>query len=190
MHITGDEYLIGHWIPALPPLIVNRVSKEYALPGLGLKGSALVSLHMGIGPAPKDTKVGHRGFLTIEGFKGSLPSDSRGGGAIESVQETGESFTPEFGRQMRVREERSNTFIQNTISALSNTILLRSSTSVCCLSIPCSSMNASHSLDMYSPPLSSLRALRAFPVCFSAQDLNCLKAENASLFLWRSQTRR
>jgi hypothetical protein len=100
VHITGDEDLIGHWIPALPALIVNRVSKEYALPGLGLKGSALVFLHMGIGPAPKDTEVGDRWFQTIEGLKGGLPSDSRGGRVIQSVEETGESFTPEFGRQM------------------------------------------------------------------------------------------
>src|ERR1700733_8214555 len=54
----------------------------------------------------------------------------------------------------------------------------------CCLWIPCSAQKSSKSLPMYSPPLSSLRALMMHPVLFSAQALNFLKLEKASDFFF------
>src|ERR1700733_23237 len=51
-------------------------------------------------------------------------------------------------------------------------------------------MKRSHSFDIYSPPLSSLKAFSTRPVCFSAQARYCLKASKASLFFRRSQQRR
>ena len=45
--------------------------------------------------------------------------------------------------------------------------------------------NTSNSLDMYSPPLSSLRVPSFAPVTFSAQALNCLNAAKVSDFCFR-----
>ena len=49
-----NEHITCGWIPALPALIIDRITEEDTLPGLGLEGVALVLLHMGIGPAAKD----------------------------------------------------------------------------------------------------------------------------------------
>ena len=45
--------------------------------------------------------------------------------------------------------------------------------------------NTSNSLDMYSPPLSSLRVPSFAPVSFSAQALNCLNVAKVSDFHFR-----
>jgi hypothetical protein len=58
---------------------------------------------MSISPAAKDTEMGYRGFATIEGFKGRLLRYSNRGGEVESVEETGEGFTPESSREMCIR---------------------------------------------------------------------------------------
>jgi len=51
---------------------------------------------------------------------------------------------------------------------------------VCCLWMPWSVQNASNSLDMYSPPLSSRKEPILWPVTFSAQALNCLNEAKVS----------
>src|SRR3984885_15983152 len=85
-NITANEYLIHHRIPTLPPLVINRISKEDTLPGLGLERATLVLLHMRICPAAKDTEMGNRWFTTVEYFKWRFTSYSNGGGEVESVQ--------------------------------------------------------------------------------------------------------
>src|SRR5262245_8631823 len=55
---------------------------------------------------------------------------------------------------------------------------------VCCLSIPCSRQNSSNSLDIYSPPLSSLIVLILQSNRFSTNALNTLKAPNVSAFFF------
>jgi len=55
---------------------------------------------MGICPASEHTKVGDRGFATIEGFKGRFFEDSSGGGSVKGVEEAGECLSPKASREM------------------------------------------------------------------------------------------
>jgi hypothetical protein len=68
--------------------------------GLGGKGAVLVSLHMGINLAAKDTQVGDGWFSTIEQFIWSFSGYCSGGGSIEGMEEAGESFSPKASWEM------------------------------------------------------------------------------------------
>ena len=70
-----------------------------------------VLLHMGIGPAAKDTEVGDGWFSIIEGFIGCFAFDSRGGGEVESMEVAGECLSPKLSWKVGIREQGCYPFV-------------------------------------------------------------------------------
>ena len=86
-------------------LVVNRISKKYTLPGLGLKGRSLVLLHMSIGSAAKDMKMGESDYRRLH--RESYSRVQQRGIDLECAGSRG----PKLSWKMRMGEEGSDTFI-------------------------------------------------------------------------------
>ena len=115
----ANENITCCQIPALPALIIERVPKEYTLPGLGLEWVMLVLLHMGIGLAAKDTEVGDGWFSIVECFGWGFAFDSRGGGEVESVEQERASPQKQAGKcESESKEATPSSRIQLVHSAM------------------------------------------------------------------------
>jgi hypothetical protein len=70
-HIPRNNGFLGGWIIYFPALEVWWVPNEDSTTSLCFKAFSLILLHMDIGLAPKNTKMGHRGLPIEPGLIGS-----------------------------------------------------------------------------------------------------------------------
>jgi hypothetical protein len=99
-NITADNAALCDWVVAEPAFEISRIANKDASLSFGSKAAALVLLHIHVRAATKDSEMSNRWFPTIECLVRSHCNHGRGRRAIQDMNESGKSITPEGSREM------------------------------------------------------------------------------------------
>jgi len=119
-----DDVALGDRVVEEPGVVVWWIAKEDALLHVRFEFLALVLLHKDVGNAAKDPEAAEIRLLAIPGLEGRLARKGTGRHAVPDLHLRCKAASPQAGRQVGLREHRSDVVQHDLVRILCISVLL------------------------------------------------------------------